>query len=132
MLDSESPLFFWFSLFPWPHNWKPYWKCELKSEWNTIFKVLRFVLCLNLLKIPIPRFTFTWTWAICLLHYRCSSRRIPRYLTVFTGVSLSPSSLNLTPLTMFVVFQWKIINSVILTFKETLLAINHWSERMCF
>ena len=66
--------------------------------------------CFNLLNIPIPRFSFTWTWASCLLHCRCSSRRIPRYLTVLIGV----------------------INSVFLTFNEKLLAFNYCDKLLRF
>ena len=96
------------------------------------------VVYLGLLRIPVVWFSFELTQSTCFVNSRCSSNNIPRHFTVLMGVSLVPLSLYLTLQSSLVFLEWKMINSVFLTFKESLLAFNHrkrllrsWLLRFC-
>ena len=48
------------------------------------------VLCLSLLKVAKAVLKFTLTLDNCLVYCKCSSKRTPRYLTVWAGIRCFP------------------------------------------
>ena len=58
--------------------------------------MFNLVFCLSLLKVPKAVLNFTLTLDNCFIHYKCSSKSTPRYVTDWIGKSCFPSScLNL-------------------------------------
>ena len=101
---------------------------EIHREWYVIFRVLRDVLFLNLRSIPMAWFSFVVTWFICFNHSKWLPKRTPRYFTVLVGVKCFPSSLNLRLWSIFFELEWKMINSVLVKLRDSLLAFSHWDS----
>ena len=91
-------------------------------------------LYLSMLNTPIDLFIFTLTWDNFLPHCKCSSKSIPRYLTDWVGISIFPSSLNLTRSLVLGYFGKNIISSLCCTFRHNLFALSQYErfERMLF
>ena len=64
---------FWFAKLVCYHNYDSKSRLDPNKEWYTIFKMIRFALCLILQEIPMVRFSLIFTWAVWLFHWRCSS-----------------------------------------------------------
>ena len=73
-------------------------------------------------------FSFVVTWFICFNHSKWSSKRTPRYFTVLVGVKCFPSSLNLRLWSIFFKLERKMINSVFVKLRDSLLAFRHWDR----
>ena len=78
------------------------------------------------LTLPFALFNFCLNWVIYFLNVRCSIK-ISRYLAWFLGMIFCPLRQNLRCL---VIFEWdlNITISVLLMFREILLALNHWTK----
>ena len=57
----SSRILLMFYAFVWPHSCASWCKCcDSTRVWYTIFRMLRFALCLNLLRTSIPWFVLQW------------------------------------------------------------------------
>ena len=119
-------IWIWFSdvWFFWPHSWHVYNKCEPKSKLFVIFKMYRVEMCLSLLKISIPPFNFFLTLDYSLVHHKCSSKSILRYLADWADISRFPCSLNLIEGSILRLVRRNIISSVFWVFSHNLLVLN--------
>ena len=90
--------------------------------------LIRDVLFLSFLSTPMAWFNFVVTWFICFYHSKWLSKRTPRYFTVLVGVKRFPSSLNLKFWSIFFELEWKMINSVLVKLRDSLLAFSHWDR----
>ena len=118
-------ILFWLVKFVCPHSWDPYSWWEEKREWYVILRVLWDVLFLSLLSIPVVWFSFVVTWFICFDYSKWSSKR---YFAVLVGVKCFPSSLNLRLWSIFFELEWKMISSVLVKLRDSLLAFSRWDR----
>ena len=70
-------------------------------------------------------------------HLEPWSKRTPMYFTVSGCINLFPSRMILRLGSVFLELEWKIMNSVFMTWRDNLLALSHWdkflrSEFICF
>ena len=84
--------------------------------------------CRSLQSIALALTNFWLRWLIWGDQLRCSSKYVPKYLTLFEGWSFFPHSFKFRSQSSCFFFLLKITTSVLATLREILLAFNHWTR----
>ena len=120
-----------FYAFVWPHSCASWCKCDSTRVWYTIFKMLRFALCLNLLRTSIPWFVLQWQDLIVYsnkeFHQTCRKWYFTiecKFVTEFYCRNIIlPKYYFSHGLFLLSKYYFSLFNV-----KESLLAFNHWER----
>ena len=120
-----------FYAFVWPHSCASWCKCDSTRVWYTIFRMLRFALCLNLLRTSIPWFVLQWQDLIVYsnkeFHQTCRKWYFTiecKFVTEFYCRNIIlPKYYFSHGLFLLSKYYFSLFNV-----KESLLAFNHWKR----